>query len=158
MPLKKYFSIEEAREKIKHFCAYQERCHIEVKQKLFTLGLNESEVNTIIVELIEDNFLNEERFAQQFVSGKFNIKNWGRNKIKYELQKKQISSKNIIKALSNIDEDLYQARLHKEFETYYSKLKSGNSLQSKFKTQQFLIQKGYELNLIIELFKEMGIR
>ncbi|MBS4044070.1 MAG: RecX family transcriptional regulator [Chitinophagaceae bacterium] len=158
MTYKKYFSIDEAREKAKHFCAYQERCHSEVKQKLFSFGLNEDETNAVIVELIEENFLNEERFAQQFASGKFKIKNWGRNKIKYELQKKQISPKNIIKAMAIIDEDDYETQLNKEFDVYYSKIKSGNALQKKFKTQQYLVQKGYELGLIINLFKAKGLK
>lgn len=155
---KKYFSLEEATEKIKHFCAYQERCHSEVKQKLQSLGLSEEELNSIIVELIEENFLNEERFAIQFVSGKFKIKRWGKNKIKYELKSKQISNIIIVKSLATIDEVDYIKHLEKEFDLYFTKLKSGNHLQKKHKTQHHLLQKGYELSLIIELFKTKGIK
>lgn len=155
---KKYFSLEEATEKIKHFCAYQERCHLEVKQKLQSLGLSDDELNVIIVELIEENFLNEERFSIQFVSGKFKIKRWGRNKIKYELKSKQISNINITKALATINEEDYVEHIEKEFNTYFTKLKSGNHLQKKLKTQNYLLQKGYELSLIIELFKTKAIK
>lgn len=155
---KKYFSLEEAAEKIKHFCAYQERCHLEVKQKLQSLGLSDEEQNILIVELIEENFLNEERFAIQFTSGKFKIKHWGRNKIKYELKSKQISNINVAKALATIDEEDYIKQLEKEFDSYYSKLKSGAHLQKKQKIQNHLLQKGYELNCIINLFKSKGIK
>lgn len=155
---KKYFSLEEATEKIKHFCAYQERCHLEVKQKLQSLGLSDDELNIIIVELIEENFLKEERFAIQFVSGKFKIKHWGRNKIKYQLKLKQISNINIVKALATIDEDEYIKQLEKEFDNYFYKLKSAQHLQKKQKTQNHLLQKGYELSLIIEIFKTKGIK
>ncbi len=110
---KKYFSIEEATEKIKHFCAYQERCHLEVKQKLQTFGLSDEELSVVLVELIEENFLNEERFAIQFARGKFKIKHWGRNKIKYELKSKQVSPRNITKALATIDEEEYLAQIGK---------------------------------------------
>jgi regulatory protein len=154
---KKYFSLEEATEKIKHFCAYQERCHVEVKQKLQSFGLSEDELNIIIVELIEENFLNEERFAIQFASGKFNIKHWGKNKIKYELKAKQISNINISKALNNIDDDEYFKHLEKELDVYFGKIKSSNHLHKKLKTQNYLLQKGYELNLIIEMFKRKKI-
>lgn len=154
----KYFSLVEATEKIKHFCVYQERCHKEVKQKLQSFGLSDEELNVIIVELIEENFLNEERYAIQFVSGKFKIKHWGRNKIKYELKSKQISPINITKALVDIDEDDYITQIEKEFNSYLNKLKSGSQLQKKYKTQNHLLRKGFELNYIIDLFKTKGIK
>ena len=154
---KKYFSLQEAREKIKHYCAYQERCHAEVKQKLIGFGLTEDDINEVLVVLIEENFLNEERFAKQYVRGKFIIKKWGRNKIKYELQKKQVSQHNIKIALSTIDEDDYINTLQKELQDYYSKIKSGKPYQNKIKAQQYLQQRGFELSLIIEQFKELSI-
>lgn len=112
----------------------------------------------IIVELIEENFLNEERYAIQFVRGKFKIKHWGRNKIKYELKSKQISPINITKALVVIDEDGYITQIEKEFNSYLNKLKSGSQLQKKYKTQNHLLRKGFELNYIIDLFKTKGIK
>ena len=155
---KKYVSLQEVREKIKHYCAYQERCHAEVKQKLIGFGLREDDINEVLVVLIEENFLNEERFAKQYVRGKFIIKKWGRNKIKYELQKKQVSQHNIKIALSTIDEEDYINTLQKELQDYYSKIKSGKSYQNKIKAQQYLKQRGFELSLIIEQFKELSIQ
>ena len=85
------FTPQQALQKIKHYCAYQERCHSEVKEKLYGVGLRKNEVDEIISTLIEENYLNEERFAIQFAGGHFRIKNWGRVKIKYELKQKQVS-------------------------------------------------------------------
>ena len=80
------FTPDQALPKIKQFCAYQERCHSEVKDKLFSFGLTVLEVNSIISELINENYLNEERFAKLFAGGKFRIKQWGRNKIRQQLK------------------------------------------------------------------------
>ena len=82
----KRFRKDEALKKIKHYCSYQERSHREVMDKLYTFGLYKSEVNEILSNVIENNYLNEERFAIQFAGGKFRIKQWGRKKIQYELQ------------------------------------------------------------------------
>ena len=86
---KQYYSKDEALQKAKQYCAYQERCHTEVKAKLYELGMNKKEVDELLSELISDNYLNEERFAIQFAGGKFRIKQWGRIKIKYAHKKKK---------------------------------------------------------------------
>ena len=77
---------EQGLEKIKPYCAYQERCHREVKEKLYSYGLRKAEVEEILSFLIEENYLNEERFAVQFAGGKFRIKQWGKKKIQYEFK------------------------------------------------------------------------
>src|SRR6185503_6037061 len=93
------FTAEQATPKIKHFCAYQERCHAEVRDKLYSFGLHRKDVDGIIVVLIGDNYLNEERFAINFAGGKFRMKHWGKNKIKQRLKLKQVSDYCIKKAL-----------------------------------------------------------
>jgi regulatory protein len=101
-------SKEKALQKLKHYCGYQERNHGEVKQKLYGYGLYKQEAEEILACLIEEGYLNEERFAIQFASGKFRIKGWGKKKILYGLKEKGISSYNIRKALDAIDPDEYQ--------------------------------------------------
>src|ERR1700709_658618 len=91
MAFKKYLTREQALQKARHYCGYQERCHSEVKEKLYSLGLHKQQVEECLSQLIEENYLNEERFAQQFAGGKFRMKQWGRVKIKYELKQKQVS-------------------------------------------------------------------
>src|SRR5487761_1922976 len=97
----------QAATRIRHYCAYQERCHAEVKDKLYSFGLHKNEVEPILSELVSENFLNEERFAIQYAGGKFRIKHWGKIKIKQGLQQKQVSAYCIKKALKEIDEDDY---------------------------------------------------
>jgi regulatory protein len=146
------FTPKQSLQKIKHFCAYQERCHSEVKEKLYGFGLNKNEVDQIISTLIEENYLNEERFAIQFAGGHFRTKNWGRVKIKYELKKKQISDYCIKKALQQIDEDEYLKTLDKLAEVKFNLLKAEkNIFVKKRKLQLYLQQKGYELDLIKEV-------
>ena len=89
-PKKKYLSKEDALKKLQRYCAYQDRCHQEVRSKLLDLGIYGHDLEEVIVALIEDNFLNEERFARSFTRGKLRIKHWGRNKILQELKKKNI--------------------------------------------------------------------
>jgi regulatory protein len=151
-PFKKTFSRKEALQKLQHFCAYQERCHNEVKSKAFDLGLNASEVNNAIATLIEEDYLNEERFAILFAGGKFRVKQWGKIKIKYELKSKQISPINIKKALSQIDEDAYLQALQKLYHSYFTKLKGTQPIKH-LKTKNYLLQKGFEMNLINEVGK-----
>jgi regulatory protein len=136
---------EQALQKAKHYCAYQERCHSEVMEKLYSLGLWKKDVEETISVLIEENYLNEERFAIQFAGGRFRMKNWGRVKIRYELRQKKVSEYCIRKALAAIDEEDYQRTLEKLAAEKLGSLKSEtNSLARKRKLQDYLLQKGYE--------------
>jgi regulatory protein len=149
---------EQALQKLRHFCAYQERCHQEVKDKLYSYGLHRQDVEESLSQLIEESYLNEERFAIQFAGGKFRMKRWGRNKIRYELKKKFISDYCIRKALRAIDEDDYMATLGKLGHDKWESLRSEkNALRRKQKTISFLLQKGYEADLVthLELFNSI---
>lgn len=148
----KYFSKKEALQKAKQYCAYQERCHSEVKEKLYSFGMHKKEAEELLSELISDNYLNEERFAIQFAGGKFRIKQWGRIKIKYALKQKQVSEYSIKKALKAIEEKEYNKTLVKLFEQKLKTLKAEkNIFIKKRKLQDHLLQKGFETELIRKL-------
>ena len=152
----KYFSKEEALQKAKQYCAYQERCHSEVKEKLYSFGLHKNEVDELLSNLIEENYLNEERFAFQFAGGKFRIKQWGRIKIKYALKQKQVSEYCIKKALAAINEIDYSRTLQKLFDQKLKALKAEkNIFIKKRKLQDHLMQKGFEANLVRELITKI---
>lgn len=155
MFLKNSLTKEQALEKIKHYCNYQERCHKEVRERLYSYGLRKNEVDKIISQLIENNYLNEERFAVQFAGGKFRMKLWGRKKIQYELQQKGINSFIINIALSEIDQDKYLDRLHKLAKKKWEVLNKENNLTRQSKTTSYLLQKGYEQRLISEVIRGM---
>ena len=145
----------QALEKIKHYCAYQERCHSEVKEKLFDYGLNKIESDEILLYLIENDYLNEQRFAEQFAGGHFRRKKWGRIKIRYALRQKQISDPCIKEALLVIDEEDYLKTLQQLFEEKSKTLRSEkNHFIRKKKIRDHLLQKGYEAGLIQDLLKE----
>jgi regulatory protein len=145
---KKYLTKEQALQKLKQYCAYQERSHFEVKQKLWELGVLRADHDEILSALIEDDYLNEERFAIQYAGGKFRMKQWGRKKIYYGLKEKQVSDYCIKKGLKAIDEAAYDATLKKLAEHKYASLEGEHYLVRKKKTQDYLLQKGYELDLI----------
>ena len=145
---KKYFTKEQALQKLKYYCAYQERCHSEVKEKLFSLGIWKKEQDEITATLIEESYLNEERFAIAFASGRFRIKQWGKVKIKYELKQKQVSEYSIKKALKQIDEDEYIVTFKKLAKEKYASLKAEQYMIRKKKTMDYLIGKGYEMELV----------
>ncbi len=147
---------DQALQKAKHYCAYQERCHSEVKEKLYSFGLHKNETEELLAELIEQNYLNEERFAIQFAGGKFRIKQWGRVKIKYELKQKQVSDYCIKKALAAIDKNDYVKTLQRHFSVKFKTLKSEkNIFTKKKKISAYLLNKGFEATLINDLLKSI---
>jgi regulatory protein len=141
---------EQAYQKLKHFCGYQERCHSDVKEKAYSFRLRKSDVEELLSRLIEEEYLNEERFAILFAGGKFRVKQWGRVKIKFELKQKRISDYCIRKALNGIDEKEYLltlTRLAKKKWASINKLGT-NHFVKMTKTRNFLLQKGYESEMI----------
>ncbi|MBP7554670.1 MAG: RecX family transcriptional regulator [Chitinophagaceae bacterium] len=145
---RKQLTPEQALQKLKHYCAYQERSHSEVRDKLFNLGVWKKDHDAIIATLIEENYLNEERFAIAFAGGKFRMKQWGRVRIKYELKQRQVSDYSIRKALRQIEEPVYLQTLQQLATSKYALLKGDQYLVRKKKTIDYLIQKGYEPELV----------
>ena len=142
-------SREKALQKLKHFCGYQERSHADVKQKLYALGLFKTEVEEIMTQLIEEGYLNEQRFATLFASGKFRIKGWGRQKISYELRLKHISEFCIKKALADIDEAEYLKSFSRLAEKKWNSLHTEKNIFVRTnKCHQYLLQRGFETSLI----------
>ncbi len=146
-------SLADAKVKAMKYCAYQERCHKEVTNKLYEWGLYKSEADQVLMHLMELNFLNEERFAKAFAGGKFRIKQWGRRKIVYELKAKGINNNLIRIALEEIDDEAYL----KTMRTLMEKKNKGISVQNMYirkgKIADFLQQKGYEPEIIREELK-----
>ncbi|HUR65888.1 MAG TPA: regulatory protein RecX [Chitinophagaceae bacterium] len=152
---KRSLTKEQALQKLKHFCAYQERCHSEVSEKLYALGVWKKDHDGILSTLIEENYLNEERFAIAFAGGKWRIKQWGRVKIKYELKQRQVSEYCIKKAMKQIDEDAYLKVLDKLAKEKYNSLKSDQYLIRKKKTMNYLMNKGYEPGMINRIMETL---
>ncbi len=151
------FTPDQAIPKIKHYCTYQERCHAEVRDKLYSYGLYKKEVEPIISLLINENYLNEERFSIMYAGGKFRMNQWGKIKIKQALKLKQISDYCIKKALKEIDEAQYQKTFQKLTEQKLKALKSEkNIFIKKRKLQDYLLQKGFEDNMISEEVTKIG--
>lgn len=145
---RKFLTKEQAFQKLKQYCAYQERSHYEVKQKLWELGIRPADQEEIIASLIEDDYLNEERFAIQFAGGKFRMNDWGRKKIYYALKEKKVSDYSIKKGLAAIHEEDYQKTLEELARKKLESLKTNAPLERRKKTIDYLLQKGYEHELI----------
>lgn len=147
---RKRLSKEQALQKARHYCGYQERSHLEVKEKLYSFGLYKQEVEELLSQLIEEDYLNEERFAIQFAGGRFRMKQWGRVKIKYELKQKRVSEYCIRKALKEIDEAAYLKTLQTLTAKKWATIKGEgvNRYVKLSKTTDYLLQKGYEPELI----------
>lgn len=157
MKLQNPISSEQTLSRIKRFCAYQERSHQDVRAKLFELGVHKQQADTLIAQLIEQGYLNEERFAVLFAGGKFRIKHWGRKKIEQALKTKQVSSYCIKKALAQIDEPDYLATLSKLAAARQQQLRGEKNRFVKMKKlQDFLLQKGYEYELVKEQLNRMS--
>lgn len=150
---KKRLTKEQAFQKLKHFCGYQERCRSEVKEKLFSLGIGKTEGDEIVAVLIKENYLNEERFAIAFASGRFRIKQWGKIKIKNELRKRRVNDHCISKAMRQIDDQEYLQMMKKLADKYSSSLKGETEMIRKKKTIDYLMQKGFEGEIVFSLVR-----
>lgn len=139
---------------IQHYCAYQERCHSEVRNKLLELHFRGADLEEAIASLIADNFLNEERYAQSYSSGKFRIKQWGKRKIVQALKLKRVSDYCIRKGLQAIDDTEYYHILSLLADKKWEELRNEKTVWiRKQKVQRYLLQKGYEPELISEVLK-----
>lgn len=147
----------QAKLKAQQFCAYQERAQQEVRNKLYDWGLYTKDVEEIIAILITDNFLNEERFAHAFTSGKFNIKAWGKLKIKQHLKQKMISARLIKEALEGIDDDVYYNKLKTLLEKKAALLKENDPFKRKNRLAQYVSGKGYESDLIFDILNNNNL-
>jgi regulatory protein len=147
-------SLEQALQKARHYCGYQERCHREVQEKLYSFGLPKKDVENALATLIEENYLNEERFAIQYTGGHFRLKSWGRVRIRYELKQKQVSDYCIKKALAGIDEEEYDRTLARLAEQKAETLAGEtNAFIRKQKLQAYLLRKGYESDRVAGVLK-----
>jgi regulatory protein len=146
----------EVKQAIIRYCQYQERCHSEVRNKLYELGCHKEEVEQELATLIEIGLLNEERFARAFARGRFRLKQWGREKIKQELKVKKVSEYCIRQAMKEIDGNDYDATLRKLMDRKYEELKKERSKNTlKMKLYRYMVQKGYERDIIGEIVHQM---
>jgi regulatory protein len=150
----KHYTPLQAKAKAMHYCAYQERAQEEVRQKLREWGLNEEETEQLITTLIEENFLNEERFAYAFATGKHRMKQWGKIKIKMGLKRKGVSSPLIRMALQKLDDQEYRKTLGQILTKEAHTLKEKDPFKRKYKLIQAGLRKGYEQELILELLTD----
>lgn len=140
---KKVYNLDEAREKIRRYCAYQERSQFQVEQKLKAYGLISEVADELLIELIQDNFLNEQRFADAFVRGKHNQKGWGKRKIQAELFKHRVSKPCIEKAMANIQSDEYLEKLRGIAQKKWNSLEGVRKPQRVQKVIRYLQGRGY---------------
>jgi regulatory protein len=151
---KKVYDKKTAFLKAQHYCAYQERLQQEVRDKLYEWGLHNDDIENIIVDLIEQNFINEERFAILFAGGKFRIKKWGKIKIKNELKLRKISIYCITNALESIDDKEYIETLKQIIEKKIAATKENDTFKKFSKVLTFAISKGFEPELVREVMKD----
>ena len=144
-------------DKLRKYCAYQDRCQQEVIQKMHDLKIDYEWQDEIIVSLIQEKYVDEERFSKAIVRGKFNQKNWGRNKIKNFLIQKGINEHLINIALKEINEENYRVQLISIAKKKISESKNIESLNSKAKLISYLLQKGYESHLIYQILENKEI-
>jgi len=149
------YSLTEAQNKLENYCAYQERCHKEVVEKLRGMNMIPQVIDLIIVHLIDQNFLNEERFACSFARGKHRIKYWGNSRIVNELKFRNISPYNIKTALKEISEEEYYTIFHTLADRHWQTMKENNSLKKRKKFCDFLLRKGFESNIVYEKVKDL---
>ena len=145
---KKVFTYLEIKQKMANYCVYQDRCHEEVEQKMKEFVLIPEAKEEILMYLINENFLNEERFVRSYIRGKFYIKGWGKNKIKQHLLQKKINEKLIAKCWNEIDEEDYMKELEKQFQKYFEGLKGIKEFAKIMKTTKYLLGRGFEYELI----------
>ena len=151
----KSFTIQEIQGKLEYYCSYQERCYKDVDNKLNSFSLIPEAREKILTYLIENNFINEARFAKSFARGKHNYKNWGKNRIVNELKFRNISSRLITIALKEIPEETYLENFHLLAEKHWNSITERKGQKKNKKFVDFLLRKGYETSLIYEKLNEL---
>ena len=146
--MNKYLSIPELRRKGEYYCSYQERCHAEVHKKLKTYTSSNTDIKEVISKLIADDFLNETRFSESFVRGKFKNKNWGKIRLILELKKRSISKKNIEIAMKQINQNIYEAKFKERFNFLIEKFKNEKKIIMKKKIFDYFNYRGWEHEII----------
>jgi regulatory protein len=149
------FTVNEAKKKMEHYCAYQERCHKEVRQKLRDMHMIPEAIDVVIAHLLEHNFLNEERFAKTFVKGKFTIKKWGRRRLTLALKQKEVSKYTINIAMSTIGDGEYIVTFNALAEKKLNSIKESNILKKKKKLADYLLYRGWEPHLVYDKVNEL---
>ncbi len=151
----KTYTVSEATKKIEYYCAYQERCHKDVISKLKEMRMIPEAIDQIVTHLIIHNYLNEERFAQSYARGKFNIKKWGKNRIVSELKQRGISNYNIKTALKEIDEQAYLETFDKLSKKRLAAINETNIQKKRKKLADYLFYRGWERHLVYEKITEL---
>jgi regulatory protein len=152
----KTYSIEEAKARMESYCAYQERCHKEVQQKLRKMRMIPDAIDQVIFHLLQHNFLNETRFSQAFARGKFRVKKWGKNRIKNELKMRDISKYNVTLALKEIPDSDYYTTFQELVEKRLRQLENETNLQKKRKKlADYLLYRGWESHLVWNKISEI---
>ena len=149
-------TIQEIQSKLEYYCSYQERCYKDVDNKLNSFSLIPEAREKILTYLIENNFINEERFAKSFARGKHNYKNWGKNRIIQELKFRDISQRIIQSALAELPEDDYLEKFNSLAEKHWNTIKERKGPKKSKKFIDFLLRKGFESNLIFEKLNELN--
>lgn len=155
MHQKKTYTLTEAKKSLEHYCAYQERCHKEVMQKLKDMHMIPEAIDAIVVHLLEHNFLNEERYAKTFVRGKFQIKKWGKCRLTLALKQKDISKYNINLAMKIIGDEEYIDTFNALAEKKLNAIRETNLLKKKRKLADYLLYRGWEPNLVYDKVNEL---
>ena len=150
MNSKKTYSFDEAQILLENYCAYQERCHKEVTDKLKNMRMIPEAIDNIVVHLIQHNYLNEQRFAKAFTRGKFRIKKWGKNRIIRELKFRQISDYAIKSGLKEIKLDVYNKTLQELTEKRIAQVKEKDRYKKRKKVADYLLYRGWESNLVYQ--------
>lgn len=151
----KTYTVEEALKNLERYCSYQERCHKEVVQKLESMRMIPEAIDHIVVALMQTNFLNEERFAKAFVSGKFRIKKWGKQRLTRELKQREIGRTLIAMALNTISDTEYLETFNALAEKKASTIKESSALKSKKKLADYLFYRGWESHLVYDKINEL---
>ena len=139
--------------KVLHYCAYQDRCTQEVRTKLSTFDMPDAEKEKIVKLLVDEGYLDDERYASTFVRSKIHLKKWGVNKIKMSLKMKGIDDEIIKNAISEIDPEVYREELVKVLRT--KKINESDPYKRKAKLAQYAMQKGYEASLVWDIVKNL---
>ena len=156
MSIYKYYSKDDAHEVLKKYCIYQDRCHSEVRTRLLKLKIYGDDLEDIISDLIQENYLNEERFAKAYVRGKYRMKSWGRIRIIMGLKQKKVSEYCIRQGMKEILEEEYIENLERLLRKRVDIRPASNKLTLQNELIKFARNKGYSYEECRTLAKQLA--
>ena len=139
---------QEALLKLSALCARAEHSSGEMLEKMRRWQLSEDARERVLDRLIDEKFVDDERFARLFVREKIRFDRWGRRKIEQALYQKGVASDISRRVLDEVDDEAYVAELKKLIAAKRRSVQAESDYEMRAKLTKYALGRGFDYNVI----------